>query len=76
MSPQHNPASSLLSSVPVEDVLSPEFCVLQVLVRSDLSGDAYGSVLVDGEGSVGADLLLDNTQQHVYALTSSRVRQQ
>ncbi|XP_075882893.1 plexin-B3 isoform X3 [Nelusetta ayraudi] len=45
----------------------------KVLVHSNWSGDAYGSVLVDSEGSVGADLLLDHTQQHVYVLTSSRL---
>lgn len=48
--------------------------VLQVLVRSDGSGDKYGNVLVDRGSVVGADLLLDQSQQHIYVLTNSRVR--
>lgn len=49
--------------------------MLQVLVRRDRTGDLYGSVLVDSDSAVNADLLLDNSQQHVYVLTSSRVRE-
>ncbi|XP_028308317.1 plexin-B1 [Gouania willdenowi] len=45
----------------------------KVLVRPDTSGVLYGSVLVDGGGSVSADLLLDGEQRHVYVLTSSRL---
>ncbi|MEQ2289050.1 hypothetical protein AMECASPLE_029226 [Ameca splendens] len=45
----------------------------QVLVRSDWSGDLYGSVLVDRSGAISADLLLDESQQHVYVLTNDRV---
>ncbi|XP_042369556.1 plexin-B3-like, partial [Plectropomus leopardus] len=44
-----------------------------VLVRSDGSGDLYGSVLVDSGSAVSADLLLDDSQQHVYVLTNSRL---
>uniref|UniRef100_A0A3Q3WDU9 Plexin-B1 n=1 Tax=Mola mola TaxID=94237 RepID=A0A3Q3WDU9_MOLML len=47
--------------------------VHKVLVRSDLSGELYGSLLVDGGSSVSADLLLDDSQHHVYVLTSSRL---
>ncbi|XP_047441531.1 plexin-B1 [Mugil cephalus] len=46
----------------------------KVLVHSDRSGDLYGSVLVDDAGSaISADLLLDESQQHVYVLTSGRL---
>ncbi|XP_078110260.1 plexin-B3 isoform X1 [Sander vitreus] len=45
----------------------------KVLVRSDGSGDLYGSVLVDSGSAVSADLLLDDSQQHVYVLTNSRL---
>uniref|UniRef100_A0A3P9PB50 Sema domain-containing protein n=1 Tax=Poecilia reticulata TaxID=8081 RepID=A0A3P9PB50_POERE len=47
--------------------------VLQVLVRPDRSGHLYGSLLVDGGGAIGADLLLDESQRHVYVLTDDRV---
>uniref|UniRef100_A0A8C3A4Q1 Plexin-B1 n=1 Tax=Cyclopterus lumpus TaxID=8103 RepID=A0A8C3A4Q1_CYCLU len=47
----------------------------KVLVRSDWSGDLYGSVLVDKGSVVRADLLLDDSQQHVFVLTNRRVRQ-
>ncbi|XP_068600689.1 plexin-B3 [Brachionichthys hirsutus] len=42
----------------------------KVLVHSDWSGDLYGSLLVDSGSSISADLLLDESQQHVYVLTS------
>ncbi|TDH11058.1 hypothetical protein EPR50_G00081510 [Perca flavescens] len=45
----------------------------KVLVRSDGSGDLYGSVLVDSGSAISADLLLDDSQQHVYVLTNSRL---
>ncbi|XP_027131388.1 plexin-B3 isoform X2 [Larimichthys crocea] len=45
----------------------------KVLVSSDWSGDLYGSLLVDSERGISADLLLDNQQQHVYVLTSSNL---
>ncbi|XP_029975056.1 plexin-B1-like isoform X2 [Salarias fasciatus] len=45
----------------------------KVLVRPDWSGVLYGSVNVDAGNAVGADLLLDESQRHVYALTSSRL---
>ncbi|XP_065817425.1 plexin-B3 [Labrus bergylta] len=45
----------------------------KVLVRPDWSGDLYGSVMVDSGNSVSADLLLDESQQHVYVLTNSRL---
>uniref|UniRef100_A0A672ZY77 Plexin-B1 n=1 Tax=Sphaeramia orbicularis TaxID=375764 RepID=A0A672ZY77_9TELE len=44
----------------------------KVLVRSDSSGDRYGSVSVDAT-AISADLLLDQEQEHVYVLTSSRL---
>lgn len=47
--------------------------LLKVLVRSDRSGEMYGSLLVDSDSSVSADLLLDDSQQHVYVLTNSRL---
>uniref|UniRef100_A0A3Q2C8B1 Plexin B3 n=1 Tax=Cyprinodon variegatus TaxID=28743 RepID=A0A3Q2C8B1_CYPVA len=46
----------------------------KVLVRSDWSGELYGSLLVDEGGAIGADLLLDESQQHLYVLTEERVR--
>uniref|UniRef100_A0A8C3A345 Plexin B3 n=1 Tax=Cyclopterus lumpus TaxID=8103 RepID=A0A8C3A345_CYCLU len=45
----------------------------KVLVRSDWSGDLYGSVLVDKGSVVRADLLLDDSQQHVFVLTNRRL---
>ncbi|XP_029283979.1 LOW QUALITY PROTEIN: plexin-B1, partial [Cottoperca gobio] len=45
----------------------------KVLVRSNWSGDLYGSVLVDSGSAVSADLLLDESQQHVYVLTNIRL---
>ncbi|GLD73163.1 plexin-B1-like isoform X1, partial [Lates japonicus] len=45
----------------------------KVLVRPDRSGDLYGSVSVDSGSVVSADLLLDDSQQHVYVLTNSRL---
>nr|XP_020469413.1 plexin-B1-like [Monopterus albus]XP_020469414.1 plexin-B1-like [Monopterus albus]XP_020469415.1 plexin-B1-like [Monopterus albus] len=47
--------------------------LLKVLVRSDMSGDLYGSVSVDSGTAVSADLLLDDSQQHIYVLTNSRL---
>ncbi|XP_070695560.1 plexin-B3 [Pempheris klunzingeri] len=47
--------------------------LIKVLVRSDWSGDLYGSVLVDSSSGIGADILLDESQQHVYVLTNSRL---
>lgn len=48
--------------------------VCQVLVQPGLSGHLYGSLAVDSGSSINADLLLDTSQQHIYALTNSRVR--
>ncbi|KAM6930088.1 plexin-B3 isoform 2-T2 [Lycodopsis pacificus] len=45
----------------------------KVLVRSDWSGDLYGSVSVDSGSVIRADLLLDENQQHVYVLTNRRL---
>ncbi|KAI3357940.1 hypothetical protein L3Q82_016330 [Scortum barcoo] len=45
----------------------------KVLVRSDWSGDLYSSLTVDSASGVSADLLLDDSQQHVYVLTNSRL---
>ncbi|KAM9351259.1 plexin-B3 [Symphorus nematophorus] len=45
----------------------------KVLVRSDWAGELYGSLTVDSGSGVSADLLLDDSQQHVYVLTSSRL---
>ncbi|XP_041860181.1 plexin-B1 [Melanotaenia boesemani] len=45
----------------------------KVLVRPDRSGDLYGHILVDDGSSINADLLLDESQQHIYVLTNSRL---
>ncbi|XP_056278000.1 plexin-B1 [Pseudoliparis swirei] len=45
----------------------------KVLVRSDWSGDLYGSVSVDKGSGVRADLLLDDSQQHVFVLTNRKL---
>ncbi|XP_037335663.2 plexin-B1 [Pungitius pungitius] len=45
----------------------------KVLVRSDWSGYLYGSIMVDKGGVVRADLLLDNSQKHVYVLTNRKL---
>ncbi|XP_028265419.1 plexin-B1 [Parambassis ranga] len=45
----------------------------KVLVRPDGSGDLYGSVFVDENSAVSADLLLDESQQHIYVLTNDRL---
>ncbi|XP_061549767.1 plexin-B3 isoform X1 [Phycodurus eques] len=45
----------------------------KVLVRSDGSGEVYGSVAVDSGSAVNADLLLDTKQQKLFILTNSRV---
>ncbi|KAM3617160.1 uncharacterized protein V6R79_003030 [Siganus canaliculatus] len=45
----------------------------KVLVRSDQSGDLYSSVMVDSGSSISADLLLDQSQQHVFVLSTSRL---
>ncbi|KAM4562620.1 plexin-B3 isoform 1-T4 [Odontesthes bonariensis] len=45
----------------------------KVLVRSDWSGDLYGSMLVDSGSAISADLLLDESQQQVYVLTNDKV---
>ncbi|XP_008293461.1 plexin-B1 [Stegastes partitus] len=47
--------------------------VWQVLVRSDWSGHLYGSLTVDDGSAVSADLLLDESQKHLYVLTSNRL---
>uniref|UniRef100_A0A3P9I978 Plexin B3 n=1 Tax=Oryzias latipes TaxID=8090 RepID=A0A3P9I978_ORYLA len=44
----------------------------KVFVRPDWSGDLYGSLAVDS-GAVGADLLLDVSQQYLYVLTNDQV---
>lgn len=45
----------------------------KVLVHSDGSGDLYGSISVDGGNAVSADLLLDESLQHVYVLTTNKL---
>ncbi|CAN9515265.1 unnamed protein product [Ophioblennius macclurei] len=45
----------------------------KVLVRPDWSGELYGSVKVDTGSAVSANLLLDESQRHVFVLTSSRL---
>ncbi|XP_054644366.1 plexin-B3 isoform X1 [Dunckerocampus dactyliophorus] len=45
----------------------------KVLVRSDGSGEVYGSVLVDSGSPVSTDLLLDASQQNLFVLTSNRL---
>lgn len=45
------------------------------MVHSDWSGDHYNTVMVDSGNAVTADLLLDQRQEQVYVLTSSKVRQ-
>ncbi|XP_019935566.2 plexin-B3 [Paralichthys olivaceus] len=45
----------------------------KVFVRFDSSGDLYDSVMVDSGSPITADLLLDESQQHVYVLTSRRL---
>ncbi|XP_078144168.1 plexin-B3 [Centroberyx gerrardi] len=45
----------------------------KVLVRSDWSGQLYDSVLVDRGSAVNADLLLDESQENVYALTHNKL---
>ncbi|XP_034534320.1 plexin-B1 [Notolabrus celidotus] len=45
----------------------------KVLVHSDGSGDLYGSILVDRSNGVSADLLLDESRQHIYVLTTSKL---
>ncbi|KAF3840448.1 hypothetical protein F7725_006310 [Dissostichus mawsoni] len=45
----------------------------KVLLHSNRSGLLYDSVLVDSGSPVSADLLLDESQQHVYVLTSRRL---
>ncbi|XP_035512568.1 plexin-B1-like, partial [Morone saxatilis] len=45
----------------------------KLLVDSDRTGDLYGSLLVDRSSSVSADLLLDDSQQHVYVLSNNRL---
>ncbi|KAM3872597.1 plexin-B3 [Diretmus argenteus] len=45
----------------------------KVLVRSTQSGRLYDSVLVDQGSAINADLLLDERQEHVYVLTSSKL---
>ncbi|XP_004086439.1 plexin-B1-like [Oryzias latipes] len=44
----------------------------KVFVRPDWSGDLYGSLAVDS-GAVGADLLLDVSQQYLYVLTNDKL---
>ncbi|CAK6977993.1 LOW QUALITY PROTEIN: plexin-B1 [Scomber scombrus] len=45
----------------------------KVLVHANRSGDLYGSVMVDKGSAISADLLLEDSQQHVFVLTSSRL---
>ncbi|KAM9344359.1 plexin-B3 [Pholidichthys leucotaenia] len=45
----------------------------KVLVHSNRSGVLYGSMVVDSGSAASADLLLDENQQHIYVLTSSRL---
>ncbi|XP_051914630.1 plexin-B3 isoform X1 [Hippocampus zosterae] len=45
----------------------------KVLVRSNGSGEVFGSVLVDSGSAIKADLLLDTNQQNLFVLTNSRV---
>ncbi|XP_015824262.3 plexin-B3 [Nothobranchius furzeri] len=45
----------------------------KVLVRPDGSGDLYGSLLVNSDGAISADLLLDGSLQHVYVLSDDQL---
>ncbi|KAK5895490.1 hypothetical protein CesoFtcFv8_012079 [Champsocephalus esox] len=45
----------------------------KVLLHSNRAGLLYDSVLVDSGSPVSADLLLDESKQHVYVLTSRRL---
>ncbi|KAM9785477.1 plexin-B3 [Neosynchiropus ocellatus] len=45
----------------------------KVLVHADMAGDLYGRVSVDKGEAIGADLLVDDGQQHIFVLTSSRL---